>query len=415
MPKPLKTILSIVALITLSVQGLFVFPARARADTGQLQSQIDADNQQIQLLNQKIAEYQAALQQIGSDKQTLQSAIATLDLQRNKIQAQVAITQRQIDSTQVQIQQLGGQITSTQYNISEDKQALMAYLQNIQQTDNLPLLIQVLSSGDLSQFWSDAESILQIQTAVREKTDSLKVQEQNLADTQTSVQEKQDTLTAQKKALASQQQSLTVTVQSKNQLLAQTKAQESNYQKLLAAAQKELDSYSSFTQNAGGAGLLPHQTICDAWGCYYNQRDSLWGGQALNGTKYSLASDGCLVTAMAMVMTHYGYVDVTPLTINSNASNFASYYPAFLLYTISADSVTVTRTAAAIDAVLTTGNPVIVGLHAYGGTHFVVLVSGNKGNYVMRDPYVENGNNISFSAHYSTREIYSISRVVVNS
>jgi len=355
-----------------------------------------------------------ALQQIGADKKTLQSAISTLDIQRKKIQAQVSITQHQIDTTQVQIQQLGGQIVDTKNNISEDQQALMSYLQNIQRSDNRALIVEILTSGNLSQFWSDIESVLQVQKAVRERTESLKVHEKNLADTQASVQQKQNTLTVQKQSLASQQKSLTMTVQSKNQLLTQTKAQESNFQKLLAAAQKELDSYSAFTKNAGGAGLLPHQTICDAWGCYYNQRDALWGGNALNGTKYSLASDGCLVTAMAMVMTHYGYSAVTPLTINSNSSNFASYYPAFLLYTISAGGVSATRTAAAIDAVLGTGNPVVIGLHAYGGTHFVVLISGSKGNYVMRDPYLANGKDISFSAHYSLKGIYSISKVVVN-
>ena len=94
---------------------------------------------------------------------------------------------------------------------------------------------------------------------------------------------------------------------------------------------------------------------------------SLW-----NGTKYSLASDGCLVTAMAMVLTHYGYRDVTtPVTINSNPNNFASYYPAYLLMTINVDGASATRITAAIDAILATGNPVIAGLHAYGGTHFV--------------------------------------------
>ena len=55
----------------------------------------------------------------------------------------------------------------------------------------------------------------------------------------------------------------------------------------------------------------------------------------------------------------------------------------------------------------------IVGLNAYGGTHFVVLVSGSGGNYLMRDPYITNGDNISFSAHYSMRNIFSISKVVI--
>jgi len=403
--------ISVLFILTAVLSGNFAFAA----DSTGLQAQIDSDNQQIALLNQKIAEYQAKLSEIGSDKKTLQAAINALDLQRNKVQAQVAVTQRQINTTQIQIQQLSGQINDTQANIIADQEALKSYLQSIQRADDQPFIMQMLSSGDLSQFWGDLDSALKIQGAVKNRTDSLQNQEKVLADTQASVQEKQDALAAQKRSLATQQQSLTSTVQSKSQLLAQTKAQESTYQKLLAAAQKELDSYSAFTQNAGGAGLLPHQTICDDWGCYYNQRDALWGGLALNGTKYSLASDGCLVTAMAMVMTHYGYVNVTPITINSNSGNFASYYPAFLLYTINAGGVSATRTATAIDAVLASGNPVVVGLHAYGGTHFIVLVSGSKGNYIMRDPYIANGNNISFSSKYKMKEIYSIAKVVINS
>ena len=204
-------------------------------------------------------------------------------------------------------------------------------------------------------------------------------------------------------------------MRSKSELLTATKAEESNYEKLLAAAEAELNSFSAFAQNAGGSKLLVNQTVCDSWGCYYNQRDALWGNNPLDGTRYKLASDGCLVTAVAMVMTHYGYRDVTPATINSNPDNFASYYPAYLLTSINVDGVTATRKVAAIDATLATGNPVIVGLYAYGGTHFVVLVSGKRGNYVMRDPYVANGKDISFSAHYSLRRIFAVTKVVIGS
>ena len=78
------------------------------------------------------------------------------------------------------------------------------------------------------------------------------------------------------------------------------------------------------------------------------------------------------------------------------------------------DGVTATRKAATIDATLATGNPVIVGLNAYGGTHFVVLVSGRAGNYIMRDPYITNGNNILFADHYSLRKVFSVAKVVIN-
>lgn len=393
--------------------GEFSFSPVGFAASDDLQAQIDADNQQIAELNRKIAEYQAQLNQLGADKKTLQAAIKSLDIQKSQVQTQISVTQRQINSTQLQLQQLGDQIEDTRQAIELDKGAIAKALQNIQQADNQPLIVQVLASDNLSDFWRDMDATLQTQTAIRDKTHELQAQEKNLSDTQAVAQEKEDALAAQKQSLASQQQSLNVTVKSKNDLLAQTKAQESNYQKLLAQAQAELESYSKFTENAGGANLLPNQTVCDDWGCYYNQRDAAWGGRPLNGTKYTLASDGCLVTAMAMVMTHYGYRNVTPATINANPANFASYYPAYLLYTITAGGVTATRKTAVIDATLASGNPVVIGLNAYGGTHFVVLVSGSGGNYVMRDPYVANGKDIKFSSYYSVKNIYSISKVVI--
>jgi peptidoglycan hydrolase CwlO-like protein len=403
--------LSILGIVA-SLSALAPLPGLADSSSD-LQSQIDADNAQIAALNAKIAEYQAALQQIGADKKTLQAAISALDLQRSKVQAQVAVTQRQINTTQLQIQQLGGQIDDTKNHIEESRGALADYLKSIQQSDDRPLLVQVLSDGNLSQFWDDFNSALTIQDSVRQKTDSLEEQQSTLTQTQTAAQEKKDQLAAQKSQLASQQQSLTATEQSKNQLLKETKAQESSYQKLLAQAQAELKSYSDFTKNAGGAGILGNETICDDWGCYYNQRDSAWGSTPLNGTQFTLASDGCLITSMAMIMSHYGH-RVTPATINANPANFASYYPAFLLYSITAGGVTATRKTSTIDGVLATGNPVVVGLHAYGGTHFVVLVSGSNGHYIMRDPYVSNGKDISFTSHYTIREIYSIARVEIS-
>jgi hypothetical protein len=117
---------------------------------------------------------------------------------------------------------------------------------------------------------------------------------------------------------------------------------------------------------------------------------------------------------MAMVLTHYGYRDVTPVTINSNPDNFAAYYPSYMLYTTYVDGISATRVTASIDSTLAGGDPVIVGVHAYGGTHFVVLTQGARGTYLMRDPYVANGKDILFTDHYKISSIYSIRKVVIN-
>jgi hypothetical protein len=200
----------------------------------------------------------------------------------------------------------------------------------------------------------------------------------------------------------------------KQKLLSDTQGDERNYQRLLAQAKAQLAGFSRFTSGQGGASLLGNQTVCDDWGCYYNQRDSQWGGNSLNGTQYTLASDGCLVTSMAMVYTHFGHRNVTPQTINSNPDNFASYYPAWLKMTINADGATASRVRDSIDGELSAGRPVVVGISYDNGPladHFIVLISGSNGDYMMNDPYTPNGHNIPLTSHYSVgsiREIYKI-------
>lgn len=380
-----------------------------------LQAQLDANDQAMTALNQQIAQYQTELQQVGANKKTLQAAINALDLQRNKVQTQISLTQYQIQSTQIQIQQLGGEITNTQQSVAGDQTALGAYLLSLQKAESKPLIVQMLSSGGLVEAWSDISQTLEIQDGIQSEMQTLKQEEGNLASSQAASQQEQSTLTAQQQSLTAQQQSLVSTEQSKSQLLTETDAQEATYEKLLAAAEAQLNSFSAFAQNAGGSKLIGNQTVCDTWGCYYNQRDSAWGSDPLDGTQYSMAADGCLVTSMAMVLTHYGYTDVTPVTINTNPNDFAAYYPAYLLTSIDVDGVTATRKTTTIDATLAAGNPVIVGLNAYGGTHFVVLISGSKGNYIMKDPYIMNGNDIVFSDHYSLRSIFAIAKVVISS
>jgi hypothetical protein len=161
---------------------------------------------------------------------------------------------------------------------------------------------------------------------------------------------------------------------------------------------------------------LGNQTVCDDWGCYYNQRDSQWGGIALNGTAYSIASDGCLMTSMAMVYTHYGHKDVNPLSINAVSGNFAGIPAALLKKSIVANGVSADRVSASIDSTLASGNPVIVGISYDSGPypdHFLVLISGSNGDYQMNDPYTPNGHNIAFTSKYSVSSIREIDKVSI--
>jgi peptidoglycan hydrolase CwlO-like protein len=371
----------------------------------------NSNDQQVVDLQKQIAQYQAQLKTLGSQKQTLQSAIQSLDVQRAEITAKIKLTQSKIADANKTLKGLASDIGDKEDAISLEKSGVAGSLRDVAFLDDHPLVSAIFSSESLGDAWAAADADASLATNLQDHTQQLSSAKTVLVNTQTKVSTAKQELSNLNADLTSQQKDLDASKKRKQALLAQTQNSEANYQKLLASAQAELASFTAFT--AGGTALGT-QTVCDSWGCYYNQRDSTWGSLPLNGTKYSILSAGCLVTSMAMVMTHYGYKNVTPVTINSNPSNFAAYYPAFLLNTIYVGGISATRVVSTIDATLGSGNPVIVGLHAYGGTHFVVLTSGAKGSYLMRDPWITGGKDISFNAHYTIGSIYEVNKVVIN-
>ena len=378
-----------------------------------LQTQIDAQAQQMNSLKADIAAYQKQINILAAKKNTLQSTISSMALSQKQLAIKIRMTQNEIDSANLRIRELTLSMGDKETSIAADQIAIGKALQNVAENDQSSFIAMIISSNSLRDAWQAVDDAVQFNRALANNISNLRAVRTTLAANRSQITAMKTNLLSLQSQLTAQNRSLTESKIAQQQLLAQTKNSESNYQRLLAAAQAELESFSTFVTAAGGSKLLTNQTVCDAWGCYYNQRDALWGNIPINGTKYRFASDGCLVTAMAMVLTHYGYRNVTPLTINSNPSNFAAYYPALLLFTTYVDGISATRIASTIDATLSTGNPVIVGLRAYGGTHFVVLVSGQRGNYIMRDPYVANGNDISFSSHYAVRNIYAVEKVII--
>jgi peptidoglycan hydrolase CwlO-like protein len=392
--------------------SLLLLPPPASADT--IQSQIDANNTQLVTIQAQIAEYQKQLGALGSQKKTLQSAISELTLTQKQLAAQMQATQTKISSANLQIQKLSSSIGDKEETLAADQAAIAKALRRVAQNEGASLITDIISSNSLGDMWQATDEAIQFNKALQENIVQVRAVRTTLTNNRDQVSAVKADLVTLQKDLTRQKASIDASKKKQQALLAATNNQESSYQKLLAAAQAELASYSTFVTNAGGSKLLANQTVCDDWGCYYSQRDTLWGNVRLSGAKSNLASEGCLVTAMAMMFTHYGYRNVTPVSVNANPGNF-SPFGGLLLFTVNVGGATATRYKIdKIDATLATGHPVIVGVHAYGGTHFVVLTSGSKGNYLMRDPYVANAKDISFTSHYTVGSIFGITKVVIS-
>lgn len=366
-------------------------------------------------LQNKINDLQAKISKLKSEESTLTSQIAVMDNQINLTQLRIDSTEKQISDLTLDIDTADKKIVKLENSLDKLSEVLINRIKATYVVGSASGFQVLLSSRNAEDFVERA-NYLRLAQAHDKKLIYDTVQARNDYANQKDIFEDQKTKAERLGVeLANYQAQIETEKQAKNRLLADTQGSEDNYQRLLAQAKAQLAGFTNFTQVQGGASILSGQTQCDDWGCYYNQRDSQWGNNALNGTGYTLASDGCLVTSMAMIYTHYGHRGVNPQTINSNSSNFASYYPAFLLKVISADGATSSRVYDSIDSVLSSGNPVVIGISYDGGPladHFVVFVSGSNGNYTMKDPFTPNGNNIDFRGRYPTARIVEVEKVV---
>ncbi|OGG69564.1 hypothetical protein A3F27_00385 [Candidatus Kaiserbacteria bacterium RIFCSPHIGHO2_12_FULL_53_13] len=215
----------------------------------ELQKQIDSNTAQIAALEKEIAQYQVQLDATIKQKNTLQNTVAQLDLQRKKLTASINVTKSQINTTQLQIRQLSTSIANKQSSIQNNKEGLAESLRLLERGEQQPLSIAILSSDQISDAWQDADSMASLQESIREDIDRLSVEKQSLTDTKTAAETKRAQLLKQQQTLVTQQGSLDATRKAQNELLEQTKAQESNFQAILAQKQAAKASFESALQD----------------------------------------------------------------------------------------------------------------------------------------------------------------------
>jgi murein DD-endopeptidase MepM/ murein hydrolase activator NlpD len=228
------------------MMGVVLVPTISAAQTAdELQQQIHAHSAQIDALDKEIAQYEAQLMQTSAQKQTLQSKLNQLDLQRKKLTAEVTKTKNQIGTTQKQIQQLDQGIDSAQLSIDTNRAGLAQSLRALYDADKRPLALAILSSSDITETWQSVDALATIQRAVREDILALAEEKQQLTDTKTQAEQKRAQLLKQQQQLTSQQGSLDATRKAQNELLQQTKSQESEYQKIIAQKEAEKKQFES--------------------------------------------------------------------------------------------------------------------------------------------------------------------------
>jgi len=241
----LRGALAAVLFVLLVVATIPATPQRARADAASdIQAQIAAHNSQIAALEADIAAYQKELNALGSQKNTLQSTINSLTLSQKQLASKIQVTQNNIAWANKQIQQLSVSISDKETSIAENKDVIGKALQRIAEDEKESLITQLVSSNTMNDAWKATDEALQFSRALGDHISNLKAARITLATNRDKVNAEKAKLVSLQNDLTVQKRSVDVSKSAQSQLLAQTKNQESNYQKLIAqkkAAEKSFE------------------------------------------------------------------------------------------------------------------------------------------------------------------------------
>ncbi len=220
------------------VGGFFVSNPASTANAQQLtdaqKAALQAEYDQLQV---EIAQWQKVLDETKAKKNTLTGDVSALTAQINKAQAE--INQRNLTITQLgsQIAEKTKVVASLEQQLADGKASLAKLLRSKNEVDNTSLAVVMLASGSLSEFFNTVSNIDTLNKDLQDHFDMLR-------GVETQTQKEKDALAAQQSAqvdaryqVQTTQKQIAANKQQKNQLLAITKNQEAEYQKVLAANQ----------------------------------------------------------------------------------------------------------------------------------------------------------------------------------
>ncbi len=229
-----------ISLLSLALIAGIIFsaPHAALADAAaDVQAQIDANKRQVANLEAEIASFQKELDALGSKKDTLQSAIASLTLSQKQLATQIKVTESKISSANLEIRELSRSIGDKEEAIAADKSAIAKALRSIAESERAPLIATLISADSFGGAWKIADGAAQFNRALTEDINDLRSARTALAENRDEVTKVKESLVSLQRDLIQQKRSIDASKAAQTQLLAQTKNQEANYQKLIAQKQ----------------------------------------------------------------------------------------------------------------------------------------------------------------------------------
>jgi len=223
----------------------FIFRANfVSADANQ--DKIDQLRSQIQVLEEQAQQLRGTIAQTQAQGDTLKAQIKNLQNQISAINTEILLTGKKIDKTQIEIVDVQGNIVTTQEKIDYQKSTIGQLLLYLAKRDNETLVGVLMKNASLSEYFNQEQYALTVNSSLLRLIEGLNKDQEDLKNQKNDLEDKKKGLQTLHQQESAQKASLAGVQQDKNQLLAATKGQEAQYQKLLIATEQQASAF--FTQ-----------------------------------------------------------------------------------------------------------------------------------------------------------------------
>lgn len=207
--------------------------ADANPDIQRLQQEINERNERLNAIEREIAEYESALAVVGSERQSLEQAIRQLELERNRVEADIRATQNRIDTANLTIEQLQAEIADTEARIDRIRNGLAESIRVDHQAQDDSMVLVMLRNGNLSEFWSELETLTIVRTTMTQQANTLHELRAQLVLQQEQAEVTRSRLTELRNRYSNQNQVLSNNRAEQAELLQATQSEEASYQAML--------------------------------------------------------------------------------------------------------------------------------------------------------------------------------------
>jgi len=234
--------ISILLALCVYIQSIYIQPTHANSEVETLKKEINERNNRLKNIEAEIAGFQAELQKVGSERTSLQRAINQLELERKKVEADIAYTQNRIGTTDLEINKLTIEMLNTEQGIELNKRAIAETIQRLHIIDEQSLIETLLIHDNLSDFWSEVDSLEQVRATIARRVADLSNQKVLLTEQRNQNVTMRTGLVNLKDQYADQNQVLVVNRTEKSQLLTATQSEEAAYQRMLREKESARDA-----------------------------------------------------------------------------------------------------------------------------------------------------------------------------